>query len=117
MKKKLTNDDKALLKSVARNKSYDVGYGLLVNDVRGETFDYIMQGAMDVKYESHKQREEWLAGAMERMDERLSPEAVIKIREDSACCLGGERAELAKKFTIASQPLRSALTLSPRPAP
>lgn len=98
MKKSLSNDDKALLKSVARNRSYNVGYGLLTNDVRGEVFDYIMQGSTDVKYENHKQREEWLAGAMERMDERLSPEAVKKIREDSACCLGGEREKLTKQI-------------------
>ena len=95
---KLCKEDKKLLHSISRNKGYDVGYSLLAHDIRGEAFDYIMKGSNDVNYESCKQREEWLAGAMRRMDETLPPDSVKKIREDSACCLGGERERLTKQI-------------------
>lgn len=98
MQWKLNNQDKAYLHSISRNKGYDLGSALLASGVRGETFEYIMQGSGEVKYENHKQRQQWLAGAMKRMDERLPAERVKQIREGSACCLGGERARLAQQI-------------------
>lgn len=96
MQEKLTKADKEYLHSVTRNKGYDmaahfIGYGMSREDI-----DYILTGSADVKFENRKQRQEWLAGAMERLEERLSPEDVKAVRERSACCLGGQRAELAK---------------------
>ena len=93
---KLTKDDKLLLHRISRNKGYDLGAHLLEHEVDRDTFDYIMQGSDSVNYESNKQRQEWLAGAMRRMEERLPPERVKEIREGCACCLGGQRAEIAK---------------------
>lgn len=98
MKRKLKDADKKYLHSISRNKGYELGYSLLAYDVRGEAFETIMQGSSDVNYESKKQRQEWLAGAMRRMDETLPADVVKTIREGSACCLGGERARLAKEI-------------------
>lgn len=98
MYRDLSKQDKEYLRSISRNKGSDVGASLLSGGVRGDDFEYIMQGSNDVNYESGKQRQQWLAGAMKRMDERLPAQKVKEIREASACCLGGERARLAKEI-------------------
>lgn len=98
MNRNLPEADKKALRERFHNKVWDVGYYLLAYGVRGEDFEYIMQGGEDVNCKSHKQRQAWLAGAMERMDERLAPERVVEIRQGSACCLGGERNRLAKQI-------------------
>ncbi len=98
MNKKLGKEDKEFLRSRYRSKVWELGYYLLAHEVRGEDFEYIMQGGEEVNCNSKKQRQQWLAEAMDRMVERLPEELVKEIREGSACCLGGKRHELAKEI-------------------
>jgi hypothetical protein len=96
--KPISKADKESIRARYCNKMWTVAYYLLAYDVRGDDFEYIMRGAEQVKAENRKQRQEWLAGAMERMDERLTPSMVKEMREGSACCIGGERHELARQI-------------------
>ncbi len=98
MFKNLTKADKEFLRAHYRGKVWDIAGGLLAYGVRGDDFDFIMRGGEDVNTDSHKQRLEWIEGAVKRMDERLSPELRRAMREGSACCLGGARDELARKI-------------------
>lgn len=98
MNRKLTQEDKTYLASISKGRAYSLGHSLLAYGIRGEVFDYIMQGSASLDYNNQKQRLEWVTQAMKRMEEKLPPELIKEMRESSACCLGGERAKLAKKI-------------------
>ena len=98
MNMKLPQQDKEFLRAKYKNKVWDLGYYLLANGVRGDDFEYIMQDGENVNCTSKKQRQQWLAGAMNRLDERIPAAKVKEIRERSACCLTGERHKVAKEI-------------------
>lgn len=52
-----------------------------------------------------KIKAQWLAGAMDRMDELLPKDLRNRVREDSACCTGGKRLEIMKAIAKMNLPL------------
>lgn len=96
MNKEISKEDKDFLREHYSGKVWNIAYYLLAFDIRGEVFDYIMQDGSTVKTTSKKQVQEWMAGAMSRMEEKIPKQQLKEMRETSACCLAGERGKLSK---------------------
>lgn len=70
---------------------------LLCNDVSEGTISHIMRGCGEITEKTAPaKRSAWVAQAMEKLDSELPLEERRRIREFSACCLGGEREKLSK---------------------
>ena len=70
---------------------------LLANDVPEDRIDRIMKGCGDITDKTNQaKRAAWVAQAMDRLDHEFPVEERRRIRESSACCLGGKREKLSK---------------------
>lgn len=98
MKNVLNKEYRALLRGRYAGKVYAFGEGLLKNGVCGDDFFYIMQGGEEITATAKKQRQEWFDAATRRMEERIEAKRLKEVRENSACCLGGKRDELAREI-------------------
>lgn len=68
-------------------------YGLSEDDIC-----YIMQGGESIQMRPYDKLQSWLAGAMNRMQERMPKENAVALRQGSACCLGGNRDTIARQI-------------------
>jgi hypothetical protein len=50
------------------------------------------------KHSSSEKKAQWMHNAMQRMDKHLSKEVRYIVRENCACCLGGQRKKISEKI-------------------
>jgi len=61
--------------------------------------EQIMEGGEKIlKGSSNKAKSSWMRSAMQRMDDLLDKDTRHKVRENCACCLGGERLKTSQRI-------------------
>ncbi len=79
-------------------KAADLAVKLVLHGVVEDDINYIMQGGEGIAIKPYDKSQAWLAGAMDRLAERMSAEDAVAFRQDCACCLTGARDTLTKKI-------------------